>query len=297
VLAAPLAAQERTRIDTAVTVGRDAVVDLALVSGDITVTAAEGAQVRVRGTSTRGGLRFEHRGNAVRVWIEREDRRRWRDDDGGEERLEVAVPVGARVTANTVSGGVSVRAVRGEIEARSVSGDVDVEGAVRRLRAASVSGDVRVTRVEGDVRVESVSGDATIDDVAGEIDAQTVSGEIDVRRARTARVRAQTVSGEVTYDGTLARDGRYDFTTHSGEVRIVVPADAGATLSMRSFSGSIDSDAPLTLQSGDRMRDDDDDRRGPRTRRAEYTLGGGGARVNVETFSGDIQLVRPGRRP
>jgi DUF4097 and DUF4098 domain-containing protein YvlB len=233
----------------------------------------------------------------VRVWIEREDRRRWRDDDGGEERLEVAVPVGARVTANTVSGAVSVRAVRGEIEARSVSGDVDVEGAVRRLRAASVSGDVRVTRVEGDVRVESVSGDATIDDVAGEIDAQTVSGEIDVRRARTARVRAQTVSGEVTYDGTLARDGRYDFTTHSGEVRIVVPADAGATLSMRSFSGSIDSDAPLTLQSGDRMRDDDDDRRGPRTRRAEYTLGGGGARVNVETFSGDIQLVRPGRRP
>ena len=292
--AAPAAAQERTRIDTVVTVGRDAVVDLALVSGDVTVTAAEGAQVRARGVSD-GELRFEQRGSAVRIWVEREDRRRWRDRDAGDERLEVVVPIGARVTANSVSGTVAVRGVRGEIEARSVSGDVEVREATRRLHASSVSGSVRVERVEGDVHVESVSGEAVVDDVAGDVDVQTVSGEIDVRRARTTRVRVQTVSGELSYDGTLARDGRYDFTSHSGQVRLAIPADAGATLSMRTFSGSIDSAFPLTLQSGDRVADDD--RRGPRrNRRAEYTLGGGGARVTIETFSGSIELVRAGER-
>lgn len=278
------------RLDTTVTVGRDPVVDLSLVSGDVTVTAGTGSTVRVRGYSERLPLRFEHSGSSVRVWTPRVRAR-----SAGEQRLEVVVPAGARVVAASVSGDVSVRGVGGELEATSVSGDVDVADARRRVVLSSVSGSVRGARLAGDVRAHGVSGDVALDDVTGaDLDVETVSGEVDLRRVRATRVRTQSVSGDVAWNGTLARDGRYDFESHSGEIRLALPTDAAASLVVRTFSGSIDSNLPLTMRP-----DDPADRDRPaarRDRRMEFTLGGGGARVTAETFSGRVTLSTPAPR-
>jgi hypothetical protein len=273
---------ETTRLDTTVSVGREPTVDLSLVSGPVTVTAWDRAEVRVRGQSDRLPLRFESTGGAVRVYSPRSRGR------GGDQRLEVMVPAGARLTAASVSGDVRVRGVRGDLDARSVSGDVDVEGTGRRAALTSVSGDVRGAGFEGDVRVESVSGDVSLDNVGGQVDAKTTSGGVTVRRARLTRLRAETVSGDVRYDGTLARDGRYDLSSHSGEIHLALPPNASAALSVRTYSGAIDTDVPLTLQpngSGAARNTG---------RRLEFTLGGGGARVTAESFSGDITIARPG---
>jgi hypothetical protein len=107
-----------------------------------------------------------------------------------------------------------------------------------------------------------------------------------VRGARSDRVHLQSVSGELTYEGAIARDGRYDFHSHSGTVRLVLPADAGVSLSASTFSGSVDSRLPATL--------------GPTTRnsgvrrgsRMDLSINGGGALVTAETFSGDIVIER-----
>lgn len=280
--------QPPTRIDTVVSVGRDAHVDLSLVSGNVTVTSWDRGDVQVRGYSERLPLRFSHQDGRVRVWVPNSQPR----GRSGAQRLEVVVPVGSRVAAQTVSGNVSVRGVRGELEAGAVSGDVDAHDAVRRVSLNSVSGSVRGTNVEGDVRANSVSGEVVLDDVRGDIDAETVSGEVAVRRATTSRLRMQSVSGELTYDGTIARDGRYEFNSHSGEIRLAIPRDAGASLSLRTFSGSIDTDFPLTLQPDGRDAEGRTVRRGDR--RMDFTLGGGGARIVAETFSGTIHI---GRRP
>jgi len=130
----------------------------------------------------------------------------------------------------------------------------------------------------------------TVDGVAGLVDVETVSGEVEIRSARSDRVRAQSLSGEVTYEGTIARDGRYDFTSHSGNVRLVVPSDAAISLTASTFSGSVDSRLPATL--------------GPTTRsggvrrggRMELAINGGGALVNATTFSGDIVIERAADR-
>jgi DUF4097 and DUF4098 domain-containing protein YvlB len=109
---------------------------------------------------------------------------------------------------------------------------------------------------------------------------------VTVRRGHLSRLRAETVSGDVRYDGTFARDGRYDLSSHSGEIRLALPANVGAALSLRTYSGSIDTDFPLTLQPNGSGAA----RPG---RRLEFTLGGGGARVTAESFSGDITIARP----
>ncbi|MDF1505002.1 DUF4097 family beta strand repeat-containing protein [Roseisolibacter sp. H3M3-2] len=285
------ATQEPTRLDTTVSVGRDGSVDLSLVSGNITVTAWGRGDVQVRGYSERLPLRFEHVGGRVRVWVPNTNLRNRRS---GDQRLEVVVPVGTRVAAQSVSGNVRVSGVRGELEAGTVSGDVDASDGVRRVALNSVSGSVRGTNVQGEVRAHSVSGEVTLDQVEGEIDAQSVSGEVEIRRARSSRLRMESVSGELTYDGSIARDGRYELNTHSGEIHLLLPSDVGAELSLRTFSGSIDSEFPLTMR-GD-ARDDSRRGYGPRERRMDFTLGDGGARIVAETFSGTINIGRAGSR-
>jgi len=283
----PALAQDRGayRIDTTVTVGRDASVDLGLINGDVVVTATSRGEVRVHAFSDVIPLRLEVIGNTVRVVTENGRYRR-----GGDQRIEVVVPTGTRVSASSISGSVSVKGAHAEVEASSTSGDVTVEDAVRRASLTSVSGSVRARDVDGDLRARTTSGDVTIDRVNGLVDAETVSGEVEVRSARSDRVRAQSLSGEVTYDGTIARDGRYDFTSHSGTVRLFVPADAGISLTASTFSGSVNSRLPATL--------------GPTTSaggvrrggRMELAINGGGARVNATSFSGDIVIERSDAR-
>jgi DUF4097 and DUF4098 domain-containing protein YvlB len=99
------------------------------------------------------------------------------------------------------------------------------------------------------------------------------------------------VSGDVTYAGTVDPAGRYDFRSHSGTVRLVLPAGTNASLSVETFSGDIDSAFPLTLRpeaapaEGGRKR----------PRRMEFTIGSGGPRITAESFSGDLVIERSGR--
>jgi DUF4097 and DUF4098 domain-containing protein YvlB len=282
------------RIDTTVTLARGGTVDLSLITGDITVSAGGGDQVRVRGLSERVPFVFERSASSVRVRLEsrncrRGDRDRYGECGDGEERLEVTVPTGTRVIGASVSGTVRVRGVNGEIEAKSVSGDVEVEGATRRAVLQSVSGDVSGRSLQGEVRAQSVSGDVELQSVTGPVDAESVSGDVTLRGMRSDRVEVETVSGEVLYDGSFARDGRYDFKSHSGDVRLVMPADVSASLEARTFSGEIDSDFTMTLRPGSESG-------GHRNRRMSFTLGEGGARITAETFSGTINLQRAGAR-
>jgi hypothetical protein len=68
-----------------------------------------------------------------------------------------------------------------------------------------------------------------------------------------------------------------------------IPADAGAIVSLETFSGNVDSDFPVTLESG-RSRSGHESR-------FEFRVGKGGARIVAETFSGDIRIQRSTTTP
>ena len=61
-----------------------------------------------------------------------------------------------------------------------------------------------------------------------------------------------------------------------------MPANANATVSVNTFNGSFESDYPVTL-TGKNQR-----------RKFSFTIGNGSARVDLESFGGDIRLARPG---
>ncbi len=251
------------------------IVDLGLVAGEITVTGWERAEVKIHATSE--GPPIQATLGRDRIALDVHPRH-----DDRDVAFDLTVPFGTRVITHSVSGDVHVHDVRGALDGRTVSGDADVAGAAATT-LETVSGALRARDIAGNIRALSVSGDVNLDDVRGDVDIGTVSGDIAVPAARARLVHVESVSGDVAYGGPIDPAGRYEFHSHSGDVTLHLPAGAAAALSLDTFSGSVDSDFPVPLTDSRQI--------GP-GHHIDVLLGRGGARVTVETFSGDISLKR-----
>ena len=299
------------------------------ISGDIAVTGTDSADLTLRvtkrlvdpaaasGAAARDALdriAIEIRERGDQVSVETEYPRRGFGERlaavflGGDARVavdyDVTVPRGAGVTIESISGAVTVENVDGETRIETVSGDVRLASLARLMEVEMVSGDLRMTDVGSDdeLSAEAVSGRITIDGVrAPRLDVSTVSGTLALTRVEARRVDVETVSGPVTFDGPLDANGRYEFETHSGSIRVTVPAGTGFDLEAQSFSGSsFASNATITLGRGNQTieltapeihwgtnRDGN--------REIDGTVGGGG-RLELSTFSGDMTIVVGGDR-
>lgn len=276
------AARATSKLDTTVTISKDGTVDLHLISGEMIVNAGSGNQVRIHAWSERGILQFSASPSRVSLEV-RSDRGR-----AGGTHYEVTVPVGVRLELKSVSGQITAHGVKGELEVGAVSGDIDVSDGNGHSEIESVSGDITAARFSGETRVNAVSGDLSLREITGTLEVETVSGEMTLERSSLSSLRSETVSGDLTYDGTLDAQGRYEFHSQSGDIRLRIPSTSGGTVRVETFSGDIDSDFQLTMQPGASE--------GRRPRRQEFTFGNGSARITAETFSGDINIEKTGTR-
>ncbi|GAG43436.1 unnamed protein product, partial [marine sediment metagenome] len=117
--------------------------------------------------------------------------------------------------------------------------------------------------------------------IKGSVEAESVSGTIELNEITNAKdIDLKTLSGSVRYDGKILSDGRYKLKSHSGNVTIMIPTDIGFDLEARTFSGSIKSEFEITI-SGKMSR-----------KSIKGTFSGGGAELNLKTFSGNIYLKK-----
>ena len=268
--------QDGETIDTTVAFsGSGGIVDLGIISGTITVRGWSRGEAKIHATSEEGRVEFEHSANRILLDV--------RQHHDGDSEFDITVPFGTRVLMRSTSGDLHSEGVKGPIEVRTVSGEVRVGDVVGDAVIEGVSGDVGVRNVEGNLRVNCVSGEIELSAVHGDVDASTVSGDISLPNGRSRIVRMESVSGNLTYGGPVAGDGRYDFHSHSGDVTLHVPPDIGASLAMETFSGSIESEFRITITT------DTNGHHGS-GQHIETTLGHGGAHIQIETFSGDIRL-------
>ena len=195
----------------------------------------------------------------------------------------VTAPEGTRVLAHSVSGNVQATGITGEIDVNSVSGDIRLEQAGRVARAKTISGTVEIVgyQTDGTLEASSVSGDVQVaDGRARRVELTSVSGDIEVTDVTCEAADIRTTSGSIRFVGVLQRGGRYTLRAHSGDVRISVPEAPGFEIDASTFSGSIESELPLTIGG---------ERGGRRTRRALHAVyGDGAASLEVTSFSGSI---------
>jgi len=270
----------RSRIDTTIAFDKNASLVVSAGGGDVVITGTTGDQLRVRATSDDDDIRFD----ATRSVVELTTARR-----GSDSRFEISVPIGARVTARTQSGDISVRGTRGEVNVTAQSGDIEIDDVSGHLEVRSFSGEVTASNIVGDVQISTQSGDLQLSNVRGEIEVSNTSGDISLRSITAKNVRARTTSGDVVYDGTIDPAGRYEFVSHSGDVRLNVPREASAQLTVSTWNGEIESAFPITLKPGEHGI-------GSSTaKRFTFSIGSGAARITAETFSGDVTVSSNGR--
>jgi DUF4097 and DUF4098 domain-containing protein YvlB len=271
-----------SRVDTTFSFDKNGSVSITSISGDIVITGWSRDQVHVRALSEDDNVRLDV--SQSRMNLEVSTGRR-----GGDTRFEVSVPVGVRVMASARSGDISVRGTHGPVEVRAQNGNIDVDDVTSRLDVNTFSGDLVATNVAADVQIGTISGGTRLTDVRGNVEIGTVSGDIDLRGVTAKSVRAKTTSGDVTFDGLIDPAGRYELVTHSGDVRLHIPRDASAQLTVSTWSGGVNSQFPITLRPGEHRIG------AATTKRFTFELGGGAARITAETFSGDITITSNGR--
>ena len=270
-------------LDTTVTFDARGTVNVSCPGGDVVVTGTDRNQIVVKARTERGAIRFVSSGTTAT--LEPATNRGCSD-----AHFELSVPAGVRLVASTWSGSLTVRGVHGDVEAHAQSGDIDVSDAGDNLEAETLSGDITIEGVRGAANLHSLSGDVTLNRARGDVEVETVSGDIGLQDVVSKQVRAHTTSGDVDFAGTIVSAGRYEFNTHSGEIRLALPANVGAQLSLSTFSGEIDSAFPITLNAGPQGIG------ASQGKKLNFSLGQGSARIMAETFSGDLILSSTGQR-
>jgi DUF4097 and DUF4098 domain-containing protein YvlB len=269
----------RESVDTTFTLDRGGTFSVSVHAGRVSVTGASGSSVRIRGTLDRDGARIRARSTSVSVSTDE-----WAHHRSSSVDLDVTVPFGTRVVMEGASAAFSVRGVKGDVAIESMSGRAEVADAEGGVRIETISGDITVSGNDGALRAETVSGRVRVTDVEGDVTAESVSSPIEITKAVSRMVRVESVQGSVTYDGTIDPAGNYSLATHAGTLTLAVPPDAGATERLETFSGTVDSDFPVTLESGAS--------RLGRESEFEFRIGDGRSRIILETFSGDIRIQR-----
>ncbi len=271
-------------IDQSLQTGPRPDVEISNVAGSVTITAWDQQVVKVTGRIDNDKDRFEMEGDTGRVVIKvRPESGEHKGDKGA--RLEIQVPSGASLDANTVSADVSVEGVKGTQRLESVSGNIVATVFDEQLDLRTISGDARITGSGGKARVfaDSTSGDVRATGLASEIEANSVSGDLVLELGTIPHGRFKSVSGDVDVTLGLGREGRLDIESISGDVELAFKEPVNAEFDVETHSGDIDNCFGPKSQRKSQY--------GPGSE-LRFTEGDGSGRVRIDTLSGDIEFCK-----
>ncbi len=264
----------------------DTTVDLR--RGDRVVVEGLSGSVEVR-TWERSVLSVEGVGGEARdVGVRREGGRIAvgpgdRKGRGLDVALRIRVPAWVALEIQGRELDVDVAGTASELSVRTVDGDILVSGVSGSVTLSTVEGRVEVRDARGSVSARSRGEDVVLARVEGTVEVESGSGDLRLEEITASLVRAQTLDGDLHFQGSLASGGTYWFSTHDGDADLVLPARTGARARVSTFDGELVSDFPVTLQryGGGGVFD--------------FTLGDGGATLEIQVFDGEIRLRSGGR--
>jgi len=240
-------------IDKTVAADADGEVSIELIAGSVRIIGWDRNEVRVSGTvgDDVKEVEISAEDGEVAIEVELPDS----DDDSSGRRsfndagadLEIHVPRGSTVEAESISAGFTLENLTGVVDVESISGEIELKGSVSEVELASISGQISV---ESDEPLEEGS-------------FETISGSIELRAA-------------------LAPGGDFSFETVSGNVELRLPADTSADFNVETFSGRIENEfGPQAERTSEYAPG----------KELEFTIGGGDADVEIESFSGKIEIL------
>ena len=130
--------------------------------------------------------------------------------------------------------------------------------------------------------IETVNGSVSISNVMGRVNASAVNGNIKATNLRGA-AEISTVNGvtEADFD-SLENTNKISLSTVNGQVRLMIPSDADATIKAETVNGNITNDFGLTV------------------RKEKYSggrnlygkVGNGNAKIDMDSVNGALSVLR-----
>jgi DUF4097 and DUF4098 domain-containing protein YvlB len=153
---------------------------------------------------------------------------------------------------------MQLKNLEGDLNIGCTSGTVDIEEFKGVLKSSQTSGDLEGRGLIGDVSVNTTSGNVSIEQTDGSLDLSSTSGDLE---AKTQIVPSKN----------------YYLKTTSGEVYLSISKGAQSDLKIETTSGEISMNVPMVLKTASRSS-------------LSGKLGSGGAKIEIETVSGDINI-------
>ena len=259
------AALAETKKEYRFTVGANANISVDTQYGAISVRPGSGNQVVVMATLKSDNVEVDQQQNGNRIEIA-SHLLQGADQQTGQVDYELLIPPDATL---------NLRSSTGPLSAERLQGDLTLEG---------TDAVVNVRNVEnGHVHVRTMRGPITLTDVRnGHVEIASISGDIHLKSVTGPLVQANSGSGKIFYDGDFSSGGNYRFTTHTGDIEAVAPADVSAGFRAHSVLGRVQHDFPLqprhsryTVEAG---------------RSFVGTAGEAASEVVLRSFSGKIRL-------
>ncbi len=262
--------------DTVIALDGATGLDVENTGGRIFVTTWDRPEIRIQADHSRRSFVEIRRRRSGVISLEIESNR------GGFASIvdyDLTVPRSLNLTIEGWSTDVIIEGSEGEIDVETFQGDITIVGGRGSITVETMSGEIRIEDADGVIEVNSVAESVRISNSSGEIYVETVGGSIVLEDLSATIVEAGSVGGRVSFDGVIVDGGEYFFASHGGGVTITIPEASNASVVFSSIYGNISSDFPgiPDLERGSRNR---------------FTIGSGGANIEVETFGGRIVLRR-----
>lgn len=276
---APCFALAGEAIEQSWNVSSDAKISVENTAGEVIIQGWDKNEVHLSGDLAESVKKLEvsEGDNSLQISVKNRSQRNVSPSD-----LLLKVPKSALIVVTTVSANIEISDVNNaKLTANSVSGAVTVSADSQWVSLESVSGDIVFTGASPRISAESVSGDIELSGISDTIDADTVSGDMLLHAGEVKSAKLETVSGDILMTAALPGNGRLGAQTMSGDVTLKLPSSQAGSFRAQSFSGRISSDFGSVSKAS----------HGPGSH-LKYLVGEGGAEIKLESFSGDIRLQR-----
>lgn len=281
----------------------DVVIDVE--SGKVEIRTWDKNEVHVKGEldDDAEGYKFEVDGDRVFFKVEMPDRRWGSYDSDDGSKLKFFIPKGSElkfegvnvdVNASGVEGGSRINTVNGDVMAKDLSARVKLETVNGEIKGTNLSGKIYLNTVNGEVEDKDSKGEVTIETVNGDISSSTqasevymsnVNGDMDIVTSGNAEeVEISTVNGDLDIELSMAKKGKFSFSSVGGDADIVFSGEVSADFDIETHAGG-DITNRLSKHKAKEAK------YGP-SESLRFKLGGGDADIEIDTVNGDVVLKK-----
>lgn len=161
---------------------------------------------------------------------------------GAAERVRLATHVlDPLVTGNEETTDCTLEVpLAASLEIKNRQGSVQIEN-LEGQHALVDSADAAILAedVTGHLVARSLGGDIHIERASGRVEAVSINGSIWITAPASKNLRANTNTGQITYQGDFLPTGEYILSTYSGDIELLCPSSASFELNAKTVRGKL----------------------------------------------------------